>query len=401
MGKNRIEALGEVEETADLLSYYNQQMRDSGGYIKEMDKLVPTDRNTSVLRPYGVWAVVAPWNFPFALLGAPVAAALVTGNTVVCKPSSDTPLMGIKFVEILEEAGLPRGTVSCVPGSGRVVGDGLTMHPDVDGLTFTGSYDVGFKQLYQRFATKYPKPCIVEMGGKNPAVVMDSADLDKAAQGVYRSAFGMNGHKCSACARVYVHRAVADAFLDKLVKLTEATKIGNPLDKGVFVGPIATKAGYEDYQRFAAMAAAAGPDVVRTGGQVIKDGALAHGYFVKPTVLASLPRDHALVREELFVPMVAVTTVDSLDDALAQANDTTFGLTAGLFSRKQPEIDAFLERIAAGVVYVNRAAGATTGAWPGVQPFGGWKGSGSTGKNIGGVYTLPCYLREQSRTICE
>ncbi len=401
MGKNRIEALGEVEETADLLTYYSQQMRESGGYVREMGKLVPTDHNTSVLRPYGVWAVVAPWNFPFALLGAPVAAALVTGNTVVCKPSSDTPLIGLKFVEILEEAGLPPGTVSCVPGSGRVVGDGLTMHPDVDGLTFTGSYDVGFKQLYQRFATKYPKPCIVEMGGKNPAIVMDSADLDKAVQGVYRSAFGMNGHKCSACSRVYVHRAVADAFIDKLVKMTDATKIGNPLDKGVFVGPVATKAGYADYQRFAAAAKEAGPGVVRAGGQVMTDGAFAHGYFVKPTVLAGLPRDHQLVREELFVPMVSVAAVGGLDEALEQANDTGFGLTAGFFSRKQDEIDAFLDRIEAGVVYVNRAAGATTGAWPGVQPFGGWKGSGSSGKNIGGVYTLPCYLREQSRTVCE
>jgi len=281
------------------------------------------------------------------------------------------------------------------------VGDGLTMHPGVDGLTFTGSYDVGFKQLYERFAKKYPKPCIVEMGGKNPAIVMDSADIDKAVQGVYRSAFGMNGHKCSACSRAYVHRAVADAFTAKLVKMTDATKIGNPLDKGVFVGPVATKAGYEDYQRFAALAEEAGPEVVRAGGQVLRDGAFAHGYFVKPTVLAGLPRAHALVREELFVPIVAVTTVDSLDEALEQANDTTFGLTAGFFSRKQDEVDAFLERIQAGVVYVNRAAGATTGAWPGVQPFGGWKGSGSTGKNIGGVYTLPCYLREQSRTICE
>jgi 1-pyrroline-5-carboxylate dehydrogenase len=401
MGKNRIEALGEVEETADLLTYYNQQMRESGGYVKEMGRLVPTDRNTSVLRPYGVWVVVAPWNFPFALLGAPVAAALLTGNTVVCKPSSETPLSGVKFVEILEEAGLPRGTVSCVPGSGRVVGDGLTMHPDVDGLTFTGSFDVGFKQLYQRFATKYPKPCIVEMGGKNPALVMDSADLDKAVQGVYRSAFGMNGHKCSACSRVYVHRAIADAFTDKLVKMAEGTKIGNPLDKGVFVGPVATKAGYEDYQRFAAAAAAAGPGVVRAGGKVRTDGAFAHGYFVEPTVLAGLPRDHQLIREELFVPMVAVSPVGSLDEALEQANDTGFGLTAGFFSRKQEEIDVFLDRIQAGVVYVNRAAGATTGAWPGVQPFGGWKGSGSTGKNIGGVHTLPCYLREQSRTICE
>jgi 1-pyrroline-5-carboxylate dehydrogenase len=401
MGKNRVEALGEVEETADLLTYYTQQLRENGGYVREMGKLVPTDRNTSVLRPFGVWAVVSPWNFPFALLGAPVAAALVAGNTVVCKPSSDTPLIGLKFVEILEEAGLPRGTVSCVPGSGRVVGDGLTMHPGVDGLTFTGSYDVGFKQLYQRFSTKFPKPCIVEMGGKNPAIVMDSADVDKAVQGVYRSAFGMNGHKCSACSRVYVHEAVADAFTEKLVKMTEAMKIGNPLDRGVFAGPVATKGGYEDYQRFAAVARAAGPGVVRTGADLMKDGAFGHGYFVRPTVLAGLPRDHQLMREELFVPIVAVTAVGSMDEALEQANDTSFGLTAGLFSRKQDEIDAFFDRIEAGVVYVNRAAGATTGAWPGVQPFGGWKGSGSTGKNIGGVYTLPTYLREQSRTLCE
>jgi 1-pyrroline-5-carboxylate dehydrogenase len=401
MGKNRVEALGEVEETADLITYYTQQMRENGGYVKEMGKLVPTDRNTSALRPYGVWAVVSPWNFPFALFGAPVAAALLTGNTVVGKPSSETPHIGLKFVEILEEAGLPRGTVSCVAGSGRVVGDGLTMHPDVDGLTFTGSYDVGFKQLFQRFSTRFPKPCIVEMGGKNPAIVMDSADVDKAVQGVYRSAFGMNGHKCSACSRVYVHRAIADTFTERLVKMTEATKLGNPLDKGVFAGPLATKAGYEDYQRFVGLAAAAGPGVIRAGGKVVTDGDFAHGYFARPTVLAGLPHDHQLMREELFVPIVAVAPVASLDEALAQANDTGFGLTAGLFSRKQEEIDAFLDRIEAGVIYVNRAAGATTGAWPGVQPFGGWKGSGSTGKNIGGPYTLPCYLREQSRTICE
>ena len=348
-----------------------------------------------------MWAVIAPWNFPYALMGAPIAAALLTGNTVVCKPSSETPLSGIKLVEIFEEAGVPHGAVSCVPGSGRVVGDGLTMHPDVDGVTFTGSYDVGFHQLFQRFSTRYPKPCIVEMGGKNPAIVMDSADLDKAVQGVYRSAFGMNGHKCSACSRVYVHRDIADTFLERLAKMADATKIGNPLDRNVFVGPLATKAGYEDYQRFVALAAAAGSGVVRAGGRTVTDGAFAHGYFARPTVLAGLPRDHELMRDELFVPIVAVTPVATLDEALELANDTTLGLTAGLFSRKQDEIDAFFDRIQAGVVYVNRAAGATTGAWPGVQPFGGWKGSGSTGKNIGGVYTLECYLREQSRTVCE
>jgi 1-pyrroline-5-carboxylate dehydrogenase len=400
MGKNRVEALGEIEETADLIAYYDDQMRANGGYVREMGRLVPTDHNTSVLRPYGVWAVVAPWNFPYALMGAPVAAALVTGNTVVMKPSSETPLSALKLAEIFEEAGVPPGAINCVTGSGRVVGDGLVTHPDVDGVTFTGSYDVGFAQLYKRFSTRFPKPCVVEMGGKNPALVMASADLDRAAQGIYRSAFGMNGHKCSACSRVYVHRAVADELSARLCRLADETQLGDPLGKGVFAGPVATQAGYEDFQRYMALAREAGPAVI-AGGRVVTDGAFAHGYFVRPTVLAGLPRDHRLLREELFLPVVAVETVGSLDEAVALANDTTFGLTAGLFSREQPEIDAFLDRIEAGVVYVNRAAGATTGAWPGVQPFGGWKGSGSTGKNIGGLYTLPTYLREQSRTVCE
>jgi 1-pyrroline-5-carboxylate dehydrogenase len=398
MGKNRVEALGEIEETADLLSYYAGEMRRNDGYLRPMDRLAPTDTNTSVLRPYGVWAVIAPWNFPYALLGAPIAAALVTGNTVVCKPSSETPLSAVKLTEIFEAAGVPPGALSCLPGSGRVIGDGLTGHPDVAGVTFTGSYDVGF-DLYRRFAQDFPKPCVVEMGGKNPALVMASADLAQAVAGVQRSAFGMNGHKCSACSRVFVHRSVADEFIAGLARAADAIAPGDPLGKGIFVGPVATAQSYADYQRCAALAKDAG--VVRAGAAVLTDGARAHGYFVRPTVLAGLPAAHALLSEELFVPMVAVQTVDSLDEALAAANDTKFGLTAGLFSREQKEIDTFFERIQAGVVYVNRAAGATTGAWPGVQPFGGWKGSGSTGKNIGGHYTLLCYLREQSRTVCQ
>jgi 1-pyrroline-5-carboxylate dehydrogenase len=399
MGKNRVEALGEIEETADLIAYYSQEIRANSGYVRQMGRLVPTDQNTSVLRPYGVWAVIAPWNFPYALLAAPAAAALVTGNTVVMKPSSETPLSGVKMAEIFEDAGVPAGVLSCLPGSGKVVGDGLIDHPDVAGVTFTGSYEVGYHKLHQHFSREFPKPCIVEMGGKNPAIIMPSADMEQAVQGVYRSAFGMNGHKCSACSRVYVHRSVADDFVARLSRTADDIKLGDPLDKGVFVGPVATRQSYQDYQRYVALARSAGPDVVRAGGAIVTDGAFAHGTFVRPTVLAGLPRDHALIRDELFVPIVAVTAVDGLDEALDAANDTKFGLTAGFFSREQAEIDAFFERIQAGVVYVNRAAGATTGAWPGVQPFGGWKGSGSTGKNIGGHYTLLCYLREQSRTL--
>jgi 1-pyrroline-5-carboxylate dehydrogenase len=194
-----------------------------------------------------------------------------------------------------------------------------------------------------------------------------------------------------------VHEKVAAEFLDRLQKVTEEARIGDPLDKQSFLGPLATKSSREDYQRYIEMARSAGK--VRSGGELMTEGAYAHGYFARPTILTDLPRGHELWRTELFVPILAVDTVRSLDEAIAQANDTQFGLTAGFFGRKQDEIDAFLERIEAGVVYVNRAAGATTGAWPGVQPFGGWKGSGSTGKNIGGLYTLPCYLREQSRTV--
>lgn len=399
-GKNRVEALGEIEETADLLLYYAERMREAGGFINEMDRLDERDTNISVMRPYGVWAVISPWNFPYALLAAPAAAALVTGNTVVMKPASDTPMSGTLILEIFREAGIPEDVIHLVTGSGGVAGRALVEHPDVAGLTFTGSYDVGFNQIYQRFATDYPKPCVVEMGGKNPAIVMSSADVDKAVSGVYRSAFGMDGQKCSACSRVYVHEDVADAFLDGLVEAAREARIGNPLeDRTAYMGPLSIAPAVEDYREYVEMARQDGE--VLTGGRVLEEGDLAHGYFVEPTVIGGLPEDHRLVEEELFVPIVHVRSVSSLEEALTLANDTQYGLTAGFFSGKQDEIDTFLDRIQAGVVYVNREAGATTGAWPGVQPFGGWKASGSTGKNIGGLHTLGCYLREQSRTVVE
>ena len=193
-----------------------------------------------------------------------------------------------------------------------------------------------------------------------------------------------------------MHEAVADKFVARLKEVAEAALIGDPSDKKVFMGPVGVKSGYEDYQRFVELARKDGK--IETGGEVLQ-GEFAGGYFVKPTIVTGLPSDHELMVQELFLPIVCVETVKSLDEGLRRANETDLGLTAGFFSEKENEVEEFLDRIEAGVVYVNRPAGATTGAWPGVQPFGGWKGSGSSGKNIGGLYTLQCYLREQSRTV--
>ncbi len=217
VGKNRLEALGDVEETADLLRYYSDEMERNGGFVKPMGSLSPTEHTRSVLKPHGVWAVISPFNFPMALAGGPAAGALIAGNTVVLKPSSDAPLMGYKFGEALREAGVPAGVFNLVTGPGETVGAELQESPDIDGMVFTGSYEVGMK-LYTGFTRDYPRPIITEMGGKNPAIITASADLDEAAEGVMRSAFGFDGQKCSANSRVYVERSVARSFVDKLVE---------------------------------------------------------------------------------------------------------------------------------------------------------------------------------------
>ncbi len=397
MGKNRVEAMGDVQESADLMRYYCYQMRQNEGFVRQMNSFGDNDSNVSVLKPYGVWAVISPFNFPLALAAGPVAAALVTGNTVVLKPSSDAPWTAYVLIKYLIEAGAPAGVVNFVTGPGRTAGMELVENPDVAGITFTGSYDVGFGQIYHNFAPDHPKPVVVEMGGKNPALVSNKADLEKAAQGVMRSAFGMGGQKCSACSRAYVRRDVYDAFVEKLVDKTKQLEIGDPLERYTFLGPLINQSAYEDFKRFMKKAQADGEVIY--GGGVLTEGDMAHGYYVEPTIVTGLPHDHELVQEELFVPILVVTAVESLDEAMQKANDVRYGLTAGFFSRDEGEVQWFLDNIEAGVVYVNRDAGATTGAWPGYQPFGGWKSSGSSGRNIGGHYSLFNYLREQSQTV--
>ncbi len=400
VGKNRLEALGEVEETADLLRYYANSMEKNHGFVNELGKLNPDDpkeKNFSVLRPYGVWVVISPFNFPMALSAAPIAAALLTGNTVVFKGSSDTPYDGWKTAELFAEAGLPAGVFNYVSGPGSTVGQELQDNPDIDGWTFTGSYDVGMKVYRTAANGTHPRPAIIEMGGKNPAIVSNTADLTKAATGVIRAAFGMDGQKCSACSRVYVHEDIYDAFKAKLVEMTRAIKVGDPTRRDVFMGTVINKKAYEDYQRYVQKARADGNVLV--GGKALTEGEFAKGYFVEPAIVEGLPEDHELVKRELFLPILHIARVRTLDEAMQKANDTVYGLTAGFFGEDGNEVEWFFENIQAGTTYTNRAAGATTGAWPGVQVFGGWKGSGSSGKGIGGLYTLALYMHEQSQTI--
>ena len=397
VGKSRLEALGDVEESADLIRYYCHEMEENDGFETPMGRLSEKEKTASVLRPFGVWGVISPFNFPLALAAGPIGGALVAGNTVVFKPSNAGAAMGVRLYEALSEAGIPGGAFHLVTGPGPVVGDELVSSPDVDGLTFTGSYEVGMG-IYKNFAKEFPKPVICEMGGKNPSIVTRNADLDKATDGVLRSAFGFQGQKCSANSRVYVEREVFDEFVEKLREKAAGLKVGNPLEKDVFMGPVINERAVETFEEAAAEAEKSGRIVF--GGERVKDGDLARGNYVQPTIV-EVPLDSWIWKKELFVPFVAVTAVDSLDEALKLANDTEYGLTAGMYSEDQAEVDRFLGEIEAGVVYVNRRAGATTGAWPGIQPFGGWKGSGTTGRGSGGEYYVQQYLREQSRTIIE
>lgn len=397
VGKNRLEALGDVEESADLIRYYCHQMEEHSGFVTPMERLSPTEATSDVMRPYGVWAVISPFNFPMALSAGPLGAALVAGNTAVLKPAEQGVFTGLKTVAILHEAGVPHSALHVVTGPGEIAGAALVADGRVAGATFTGSCEVGM-QISRSFGRDWPKPAICEMGGKNPAIVSRHADMDVAAEGILRSAFGLSGQKCSAASRAYVERPVYDDLVARLAARTSEIVTGNPLDRGIYLGPVIDEAAVTRYATAIAEARARGRVIV--GGNRIVDGDLSRGCYVEPA-LVEVPDDSYLWTAELFVPLLALRPVDSLDEAIDLANGVAFGLTAGMFSREPSEVDLFLERIEAGVVYVNRRAGATTGAWPGVQPFGGWKGSGTGGKAGGGPYYLQQYMREQSRTVVE
>ena len=387
VGKNRMESLGDVQETADLMYYSALMMEQNKGFIKEMgrDPLVGYDAtNFSVLRPYGVWLVVSPFNFPFALTGGPPGGVLVAGNAVVIKPATDTAWIVRLYAECLRDAGFPDGVVNFVTGPGSTLGQALVDSPEVDGATFTGSFDVGMK-MYRDFAGRnYVRPVVLELGGKNPAIVSRNANLADAATGIVRSAFGLQGQKCSAASRVLVEEPVYDELVGRLKEMTEKMAIGDPTERATYLGPVINQNSYNDFKNFTEEINQGGGRFL-TGGHVKTGGLFDKGYYREPTFVTDLPFEHRLWKHEMFVPITTIGKVNNLDQAMEIANSVNYGLAAGFYG-SLAETNWFFDRIEAGVTYANRPQGATTGAWAGVQPFGRWKGSGDSGKNGGGLY---------------
>src|SRR5256886_2023742 len=316
VGKSRPESMGDAEESADLIDYYCQELADANGFVRQMARVTAVERNTDVLRPYGVFACIAPFNFPLALSTGMSAAALVTGNAVLYKPAEDAPWTGLKLYEVYRDAGLPGGAFNYIPGAGEVTGEALWRHPGIDGVVFTGSKAVGM-HIYRGLSREWIKPCLLEMGGKNAAIVMASAELDAAAEGVMRSAFGLQDQKCSATSRVYLQRLAASPFLEKLLAKTKAITLGDPTERDVFFGPVINREAVARFERAAAQAGREGK--ILLGGARLTGGVFDRGHYVAPTIV-ELPLASSLFFEELFVPLLAIGEVPGLDQAITETN---------------------------------------------------------------------------------
>lgn len=395
IGKSRMEGMGEAEEALDLIDYYCSQMEAAAGMRQALRSDIVGESNTNVMRPHGVFAVVAPFNFPLALSVNMMAAALVAGNTVVFKPAPGCGLTARWLVEAALDAGVPDGAINLVCG-GDATGRTLVGHEGIDGIAFTGSHDAGMSIFRQTAQGPFARPVIAEMGGKNPAYVTASADLTVAAEGIARSAFGLQGQKCSACSVVYVDQSVHSTFLAELTRFTAGLSIGDPRHRGTFMGATYSQAAADRYERCVAQAGIEGQ--VLSGGERLTGGIFDRGFYLRPTIV-DLPAASELTREEFFMPFLAVRAVASLQAGLDEGNAVKYGLAAGIYTRDAAELDLFLETAEAGVLYANRASGATTGAWPGLQSFCGWKGSGVTHKGGLGPNFLAQFLREQSQTL--
>lgn len=390
-GKSWGEADADTAEAIDFLEYYGRQMLH---YAHGMPlAFMPGEQNECSYIPLGVGVVISPWNFPLAIMAGMTVAAIVAGNTVIVKPASSTPVIAAKFIEALEEAGLPDGVVNYLPGSGSVIGDYLVSHPKVRFINFTGSKDVGIQinGLAAQVAPgqKWLKRVSAEMGGKDAIVVDNEADLEEAASGIVASAFGFQGQKCSACSRAIVVKDVYEVLVAKVIAKTKALKVGPASDPSVNLGPVIDESAYKKVLEYIAIG--------KTEGELAAGGnpGSSEGYFIEPTVFVNVEPTARVSQEEIFGPVLAISKAEDFNQALAIANDTEYGLTGSVYSKNRKKLEQARREFHVGNLYFNRKC---TGAMVGVHPFGGFNMSGTDSKAGGADYLL---LFMQAKSVSE
>jgi len=391
VGKSWEEADGDVAEAIDFLEFYGREMLRYAG-PQPLTKY-PGEKNALRYIPLGVGIIIPPWNFPLAILVGMTSAAIVCGNTVVLKPSSDSPTIAAKFVEIMEEVKLPHGVLNFLPGSGATVGNPLVGHRKTRFVAFTGSKDVGLG-IVELAARHQPgqiwiKRVIAEMGGKDSIVVDSGCDLDVAASGVAAAAFGFQGQKCSACSRAIVVRSVYEKFIEKLIPKVKAIKVGPVFNYENAMGPVINQAAMDSITKYI--------EIGKSEGQLVCGGSAlgGNGFFIAPTVIKDVHPKARISQEEIFGPVLAIIKADDYDDAIAIANDTEYGLTGAVYTKSRSRIEKAKDFFHVGNLYINRKC---TGALVGVHPFGGFNMSGTDSKAGGRDYLM---LFTQAKAISE
>lgn len=389
-GKTWREADADTAEAIDFLEYYGRQMLK----LKDGAELTPYpgENNECPYIPLGIAVVIAPWNFPLAILAGMTAAAVVTGNTVIMKPASTTAVVAAKLMEVFEEIGLPKGVINYLPGPGGQIGDYLVSHAKVRFINFTGSKEVGLRinKLAADIAPgqKWIKRVVAEMGGKDTIVVDEEANLDEAAAGIVASAFGFQGQKCSACSRAIIAEAVYDKTIEKVVALAKTLKMGMPREMSTDLGPVIDHKAQEKIQSYI--------EIGKTEGKLVLGGQKNErkGYFVEPTIFVDVAPKARIAQEEIFGPVLAVIKAKTFDEALEIANNTEYGLTGAVYTSNRTKIEQTKKEFFVGNLYINRKC---TGALVGVNPFGGFNMSGTDSK-AGGPDYLQLFMQLKSIT---
>ena len=374
MGKVLKEAGGDVQEGIDMAFYMGGEGRRLFGYVTPVE--LPNKSGMAVRDPIGVVGVITPWNFPIAIPSWKILAALICGNTIVFKPAKDTPLCATKFVELLEEAGLPAGVVNLVHGSGTNVGLPLVQHPDVQVITFTGSNEVGREVNVE--AARQIKRVSLELGGKNAIIVMEDADLDLAVEGILWSAFGTSGQRCTAASRVIAHRDIRRRLEEMLIERTSALRLGDGLLPTTDVGPVINQAALKRIDNYSSIALQEGASVL-TGGKIANEGDLARGSFYRPTLFSSVRPEMRVAQEEIFGPCTSIIEVSSLEEAIQVNNGVRYGLSSALYTQDINRVQQAMRDVTSGILYINAG---TIGAE--IQlPFGGTRGTGNGHREAG------------------